>query len=153
MNPKPGEVWLVDLGLAAKMRPVLIVSRADPNPPRALVVYVPLTSQNRGSPYEVVLPKLPFLNRDSVANVQGLGSVPTVRLERKLDSLPEEIMLQVKVAISNARSVHSCQSTQFPCPSALGCFDDQLLSVQQVLTCFNYRLLTYRASPIRSLIF
>ena len=102
MNPKPGEVWLVDLGLAAKMRPVLIVSRADPNPPRALVVYVPLTSQNRGSPYEVVLPKLPFLNRDSVANVQGLGSVPTVRLERKLGRLPEEIMLQVKAAISFA---------------------------------------------------
>jgi Ni,Fe-hydrogenase maturation factor len=37
MNPKPGEVWLVDLGLAAKMRPVVIVSRYDPNPPRTKV--------------------------------------------------------------------------------------------------------------------
>ncbi|WP_238361124.1 type II toxin-antitoxin system PemK/MazF family toxin [Iningainema tapete] len=80
MNPKPGEVWLVDLGLAAKMRPVVIVSRYDSNPPRALVVYVPLTTQNRGSPYEVAVPKLQFLERDSVANVQGLGSVPTVVL-------------------------------------------------------------------------
>jgi mRNA interferase MazF len=49
MNPKPGEVWLVDLGLSAKTRPVVIVSRYDPNPPRALVIYVPLTTQNRGS--------------------------------------------------------------------------------------------------------
>lgn len=37
MNPKPGEVWLVDLGLAAKTCPVVVVSRYDPTPPRALV--------------------------------------------------------------------------------------------------------------------
>ncbi|AFY87173.1 MAG: hypothetical protein CLLPBCKN_003918 [Chroococcidiopsis cubana SAG 39.79] len=32
MNLKPGEVWLADLGLAAKTRPVIIVSRYDPTP-------------------------------------------------------------------------------------------------------------------------
>ncbi|MCC5642224.1 type II toxin-antitoxin system PemK/MazF family toxin [Nostoc sp. CHAB 5824] len=53
MNPKPGEVWLVNLGLAAKTRPVVVVSRYDPTPPRALVLYVPITTQNRGSTYEV----------------------------------------------------------------------------------------------------
>ena len=30
MNPQPGEIWLADLGLAAKTRPVVIVSRQDP---------------------------------------------------------------------------------------------------------------------------
>jgi mRNA interferase MazF len=70
MIPRPGEVWLADLGLAAKTRPVVIVSREDPDPPRALVVYVPLTTQPRLSLYEVPLPQLPFLDRDSVANVQ-----------------------------------------------------------------------------------
>ena len=99
MNPKPGEVWLVDLGLAAKMRPVVIVSRYDPNPPRTLVIYVPVTTQNRGSSYEVVLPKLPFLQKDSVANVQGLGSTPIVRLERKLGKLSDEVMLEIKQAL------------------------------------------------------
>jgi len=73
---QPGEVWLADLGLAAKPRPVVVVSRSDPDPPRALIIYVPLTTQNRQSRYEVVLPKLPFLDRDSMANVQGLGSLP-----------------------------------------------------------------------------
>jgi mRNA interferase MazF len=29
MNPRPGEIWLADLGLAAKTRPVVIVSRED----------------------------------------------------------------------------------------------------------------------------
>jgi mRNA interferase MazF len=71
MSPRPGEVWLADLGLAAKTRPVVIVSRYDPDSPRALVLYVPLTTQNRLSSYEVPLPRLSFLDRDSVANVQG----------------------------------------------------------------------------------
>ncbi|HEY9695260.1 MAG TPA: type II toxin-antitoxin system PemK/MazF family toxin [Oculatellaceae cyanobacterium] len=99
MNLKPGEVWLVDLGLAAKMRPVVIVSRYDPTPPRALVIYVPVTTQNRGSAYEVALPKVPFLHQDSVANVQGLGSIPAVRLERKLGELPDKVMFKIKQAL------------------------------------------------------
>ncbi|NJK39832.1 MAG: type II toxin-antitoxin system PemK/MazF family toxin [Oscillatoriales cyanobacterium RM2_1_1] len=102
MNPKSGEVWLADLGLAAKTRPVVIVSRDDANPPRALTIYVPLTTQNRNSPYEVTLPKLRFLNKDSVANVQGLRSIPTVRLERKLGDLPTIVMKQIKPAIAFA---------------------------------------------------
>lgn len=32
MNPQPGDIWLADLGLAAKTRPVVIVSRYDPVP-------------------------------------------------------------------------------------------------------------------------
>jgi mRNA interferase MazF len=96
MNPQPGEVWLADLGLAAKTRPVVVVSRYDPDPPRALIIYVPLTTQNRQSPYEVPLPKLSFLNQISVANVQGLGSLPTVRLERRLGKLPDEAMDKIK---------------------------------------------------------
>jgi mRNA interferase MazF len=107
MSPQPGEVWLADLGLAAKTRPVVIVSRQDPDPPRALVLYVPLTTQNRLSPYEVTLPRLPFLDRDSVANVQGLASMPTVRLERKLGSLSKDAMARLKIALAFALDLGS----------------------------------------------
>ena len=100
MTPRPGEIWLADLGLAAKTRPVIIVSRQDPDPPRSLVLYVPLTTQRRNSPYEVPLPRLPFLNEVSVANVQGLGSLPTVRLERRLGRLSLDLMAQLKVALA-----------------------------------------------------
>ena len=55
MKTKPGEIWLADLGLEAKTRPVLILSREDDDPPRSLIIYAPLTTQNRGSQYEVVL--------------------------------------------------------------------------------------------------
>ena len=102
MNPRPGEVWLADLGLAANLRPVVIVSRDDPDPPRALIIYVPLTTQSRQSRYEVVLPKQRFLDGDSVANVQGIGSLPKVRLERKLGKLPDDVMIEIKRAISFA---------------------------------------------------
>ena len=102
MTLHPGEVWLADLGLAAKTRPVVIVSRFDPNPPRALVIYVPLTTQSRGSPYEVPIPKLGFLNALSVANVQGIGALPVVRLERRLGKLPEAVAAEIRRALSFA---------------------------------------------------
>src|SRR5438067_7156088 len=100
MNPHPGEVWLADLGLAAKTRPVVIVSRHDPDSPRALVVYVPLTSQNRGSKYEVEIPKLRFLRLEGVANVQGVASLPVIRLERKLGELPKDILDRIRKALA-----------------------------------------------------
>jgi mRNA interferase MazF len=102
MSPHPGDIWLADLGLAAKTRPVVIVSRQDPDPPRSLVLYVPLTTQRRNSPYEVPLPRLSFVDRESVANVQGLGSLPTVRLERKLGRLSPGIMERLKDALAFA---------------------------------------------------
>jgi mRNA interferase MazF len=107
MNPKPGEVWLADLGLVAKTRPVVVVSRNDPQPPRALIIYVPLTTQYRDSEYEVILPRLNFLRQDSFANVQGLASIPTVRLERKLGVLPENVMLKIKRALSFALALET----------------------------------------------
>lgn len=99
MAAKPGEVWLADLGLAAKSRPVVILSRDDPQAPRALVIYVPLTTQNRGSRYEIELGRVRFLNEISVANVQGIGSIPAVRLHRRLGSLSTEILDKIKQAI------------------------------------------------------
>jgi mRNA interferase MazF len=99
MSAKPGEVWLADLGLAAKTRPVVILSRHDPQAPRALVIYVPLTTQNRNSSYEVVLGGQAFLREETVANVQGIGSVPTVRLERKIGALSPDVFAKIKQAL------------------------------------------------------
>ena len=102
MSPRPGEVWLADLGLAAKTRPVVIVSRHDPDAPRALTIYVPLTPQKRGSRYEVELPQLPFLRETSVAKVQGIASLPITRLERKLGDVPSEVLDWIRHAIAFA---------------------------------------------------
>jgi mRNA interferase MazF len=99
MNAKPGEIWLADLGLAAKTRPVLIVSRFDPDAPRALLTYLPLTTQQRGSRYEIQLGDLTFLHQTSVVNVQGIGSLIEPRLERRLGQLSAATMAKVKDAL------------------------------------------------------
>ncbi|MEP6699641.1 MAG: type II toxin-antitoxin system PemK/MazF family toxin [Verrucomicrobiota bacterium] len=105
MSPRPGEVWLADLGLAAKTRPVVILSRHDPDAPRALTIYVPLTTQNRGSKYEVELPKLPFLRETSVANVQGVASLAVIRLERKLGEVPPGVLRGIREALAFATGI------------------------------------------------
>src|SRR3989304_1162602 len=102
MSPKPGEVWLADLGVAAKTRPVVILSRDDPQAPRALVIYIPLTTQDRRSRYEIELGNLRFLKEISVANVQGIGSIPVSRLQRRLGSLPAETLEKIKQAVGFA---------------------------------------------------
>jgi mRNA interferase MazF len=88
MIPKPGEVYMIDLGIAGKVRPVVIVSREDPVSPRALSVAVPLTSEGRGSNYEVKMPRVPWLKLQSFANVQAISSVEHHELlEKRGDSI------------------------------------------------------------------
>lgn len=99
MKARPGEIWLADLGLAGKVRPVLLVPHYDPDTPRALSLYVPLTTQQRASRHEIPIGHLPFLDAASVVNVQGLGSLIEPRLERKLGHLPSDLMAKVKDAL------------------------------------------------------
>ena len=99
MNPLAGELYLVDLGMVGKVRPAVVVSREDPESPRALAVCVPLTTENRGSAYEVALGKLKFLNKESWVNVQGLMSLGHEKWIRRLGQLPASQMEQVKTAL------------------------------------------------------
>ena len=99
MTPVPGEVYLADLGIGGKVRPILVVSRADPDAPRALALCVPLTTQNRGSPYEVEMPRVRFLRERSFANVQGLASFRHDELRGRLGRFEPVALEQVRVAL------------------------------------------------------
>ena len=48
MRPIPGEIYLIDLGMVGKVRPAVVISREDPDAPRALAICAPLTTENRG---------------------------------------------------------------------------------------------------------
>src|ERR1700676_1545104 len=75
-----GEVWLADLGYAAKVRPGLILSVAPGDQDRVLITLVPHTTSVRGSLFEVVFPKK-FLNAGAF-DAQGLVIVAPARLIR-----------------------------------------------------------------------
>jgi mRNA interferase MazF len=99
MNPIPGELYLIDLGMSGKVRPALIVSREDPDSPRAVAICAPLTTQNRGSAYEVALGKLKFLDKESWINVQGVMSIGHEKLIRRLGRISPRQLDDVKAAL------------------------------------------------------
>ena len=96
MTPKVGEVYLVDLGIAGKVRPVVEVSREDPEAPRALSAVVPLTSQNRDSRYEVKMPRVPWLSLQSFANVQAISSVEHHELTNRRGKFEASVVKQIR---------------------------------------------------------
>ena len=101
-QPKPGEVYWVDLGLKGKLRPLLVVSREDAEAERALCVCVPLTTQIRGGSYEVKLPRVRWLPGpdEGVANIQGLTSVENHRLERRAGQFEAQVTQAVREKIA-----------------------------------------------------
>jgi len=96
-SPKRGEVWLADLGLAAKVRPVLIVSVPFGDRDYALVEVVPHTTQSRGAQFEVEA-NVPFLSAGAF-NVQGMLAVPSSKFMRRLGVLSREQMATIEVMI------------------------------------------------------
>ena len=102
MIPRHGEVWLVDMGIVGKVRPAVVLIADDLDAPRSLIIHIPITRQNRGSELEVPLGHLPFLDPESVANVQAIGSLPSVRFEKRIGSVPDTDLKKVKAALLRA---------------------------------------------------
>jgi mRNA interferase MazF len=92
-----GEIWLADLGLAAKTRPVLVLSVPYQAGERALVRFVARTTQARGTPYEVAHQSPGIL--DGVFDAQGLGTIPEAKLERRLGAVNQATLARVEDAV------------------------------------------------------
>lgn len=99
MIPKVGDVYMIDLGYAGKVRPVVIMSREDVQAPRAMSLFVPLTKQSRGSRYEVTMPRVPWLKLQSFANVQAISWAEHHELTDKRGSFESSVVEQIKSAI------------------------------------------------------
>ena len=87
-NPRRGEVWLADLGIAAKVRPVLVVSVDYSDSDYALISVVPHTTSPRGAAFEVAGP-VPRLKAGAF-NVQGLLAVPPRVFVGKIVDMPAD---------------------------------------------------------------
>jgi mRNA interferase MazF len=99
MTPKVGEVYMLDLGYEGKVRPVVIMSREDPEAPRALSLFVPLTKESHGSRYEVTMPRVPWLRLQSYANAQGIGAVGHHELKGRRGRFEPAVVARIKDAI------------------------------------------------------
>jgi mRNA interferase MazF len=86
--PNRGEVWLVDLGLAQKTRPALILNRAFKDADRALITVIPHTLTLRGSELEAQV-SVPFLKPGAFL-VQNPVTIAAVKAERFLGRLTAE---------------------------------------------------------------
>lgn len=97
MIPKRGEVWWADLGIAAKIRPVVVVSVAYSYGDYALITVVPHTTSPRGAAFEVDL-TIPQLKHGAF-NLQGILSVPPRVFERRVATLTSDQMARLEHGI------------------------------------------------------
>jgi mRNA interferase MazF len=97
-SPERGEVWLVDLGMVAKVRPCLALSvPATDDDDRVLVTLVPHTTSLRGSRFEVAVP-VPFLKTGGF-DAQNLVTIPHAKLVRKLGRLTTQQLSTVEARV------------------------------------------------------
>ena len=73
---------MVDLGMAAKVRPCLVLSVPIEESDRSIVTLIPHTTSLRQSRFEVAV-SVRFL-RPGAFDAQGIVTVPTVRLINRL---------------------------------------------------------------------
>jgi mRNA interferase MazF len=92
-----GEVWLVDLGMAAKTRPCLVLSVPAKDEDRALVTLIPHTTSVRNSRFEVAV-QARFL-RPGAFDTQNLVTIPIIKLVRKLGVLSANELAAVEEVV------------------------------------------------------
>ncbi len=83
--------------MVAKTRPVLILSVAHVDQERSLVTFIPRTTSVRGTRFEV-----PHSGRGFDAgafDAQGVATVPTVQLIRRLGVIDGPTLVQIETAV------------------------------------------------------
>ena len=82
-----GEVWMVDFGLAAKVRPALLLTGEPADDELDLVTLVLHTTALRGNRWELALTQ-PFL-KPGAFHLQQVQTVSVAKLERRLGALTD----------------------------------------------------------------
>jgi mRNA interferase MazF len=93
----PGEIWKVDFGMAAKVRPAVVMSDFPADDELALLLAIPHTTAVRGNRWELNIPKA-FL-KPGVFHLQQIQPMILPRFESKLGTLNEIEFKQLKAAL------------------------------------------------------
>ena len=90
-----GDVVEVDLGYLGKVRPGVVVSIAEADHERQLMVIVPITMVIRKTVWEVPFDKPRWLMDESVVNLTGIIGVSNHKTIRHLGIFPKDAMEKV----------------------------------------------------------
>ncbi len=93
-----GEVWIVDFGMAAKIRLALLLTGEPADDELDLVTVLLHTTALRGNRWELNIPK-PFL-KPGAFHLQQVQTISAAKLERRLGSLTAEEMKRVREALA-----------------------------------------------------
>jgi mRNA interferase MazF len=91
---EPGEVWIADMGMVAKVRPVLVLTETPAEDDLTLVTVVFHTTQAFGNVWEIEIPK-PWL-KEGVFHLQQIYTAPIAKFERRLGKLTDDEFELVK---------------------------------------------------------
>jgi mRNA interferase MazF len=94
----PASVWIVDLGMVAKVRPCLVLSVPTDPQDRVLMTLVPHTTSVQRTRFEVAV-KAKFLHGGGVFDARQVVTVPQVKLVRRLGDLPPDQLALVEEAV------------------------------------------------------
>jgi mRNA interferase MazF len=98
-----GEVRMIDFGLAAKVRPALLLTGAPSDDELDVVTTLLHTTALRGNRWELSIPK-PFL-KPGAFHLQQIQTVSTVKLERRLGALNSDEMHRVLDALAKRLAI------------------------------------------------
>jgi mRNA interferase MazF len=99
MPVAPGEVWIIDFGMAAQVRPAVLLTGELADDELDIVSVILHTTALRGNRWELSIAK-PFL-KPGAFHLQQIQTVSTVKLERKLGALTSEEMSHVLEALAD----------------------------------------------------
>jgi mRNA interferase MazF len=93
-----GSVRIVDLGMAAKVRPCLVLSVPTDPQDRTLVTLALHTTSVQGTRFEVAA-SAKFIQAGAVFDAQQVVTMPQVKLIRKLGDLPSSQLALIEEAV------------------------------------------------------
>lgn len=93
----PGEVWMIDFGMTAKVRPALLLTGTPADDELDIVTVLLHTTALRGNRWELSIPK-PCL-KPGAFHLQQVQTISTIKLERKLGVLTVDEMKRVRDAL------------------------------------------------------
>lgn len=97
--PQSGEIWSIDLGIVGKPRYALVLA-AQTDARLALASVVLIATQFENTPYEVTLPRVPWLREQSYINVQSIQPVKFTEFVRKAPgNLDARVISKVETAL------------------------------------------------------